>query len=469
MGLCDRSAFELSGMLERRDVSCVELMQDTLQRIDQVNPSVNALVSLCDRDDLLAQAAKADQAERAGWMHGLPIAVKDLANAAGLPTSMGSPLFKSNVPSKDDIMVSRMRDAGAIFIGKTNTPEFGLGSHTYNPLFGATKNPYDLSKSAGGSSGGAAAALATGMVSVADGSDMMGSLRNPAGWCNVYGMRPTWGVVPHEAVGDVYLNMLSTEGPMARDPRDLEMLLRVQSGAYDAQPLSTGLQATEHKRPTSLQGLRIGWLGNWGGALPFDDGLLETSEASLVTLQELGADVEDVPPPFSLDEMWTSWIDLRSWLVAAKLGGFYKNSATKEMLKPAAQWEVSRGLSMSGEAIHTASVTRSMWFQKVRRLFETYDAFILPSAQVWPFDVRIDHPTEINGVTMDTYHRWMQVVVPASLIGLPVVNLPAGFGDAGLPFGLQLIGPRMSDLSLLSMAQIWHDATRWTEHKPKLS
>jgi amidase len=378
---------------------------------------------------------------------------------------MGSPIFKKNHVKTDDIMVVRMRAAGAIIIGKTNTPEFGLGSHTFNPVHGATGNAYDATRSAGGSSGGAAVALATGMIRYADGSDMMGSLRNPAGWNNVYGMRPTWGLVPSEPLGDSFLHQLATNGPMARCPKDLATLLSVQSGPDARQP--HGLPTADFAKDMDAHGLKgaqIAWLGDWG--LPFDDGIMDISERAVEDLRALGADVTAIDAPFSMDALWESWITLRSWTVASGAGVFYDDPEKRDLLKPAAIWEIERGFAMSAREVHQQSVIRSMWFKKAAQLFETYDALLMPSAQVWPFPIDWVHPTEIAGVQMDTYHRWMQVVIPAGLIGLSVVNLPIGFGAAGLSAGLQLIGGRGQDAKLLGMANDWYHGTPWKDHTP---
>jgi len=444
-----------------------EKMQFALDAIERHNSRVNAVISLSDPDDLMKQAEAADQVptEQHGLLHGEPIAIKDLANAAGFETSMGSPIFKKNHVKTDDIMVARMRAAGAIIIGKTNTPEFGLGSHTFNPVHGATGNAYDATRSAGGSSGGAAVALATGMIRYADGSDMMGSLRNPAGWNNVYGMRPTWGLVPSEPLGDSFLHQLATNGPMARCPKDLATLLSVQSGPDARQP--HGLPTADFAKDMDAHGLKgaqIAWLGDWG--LPFDDGIMDISERAVEDLRALGADVTAIDAPFSMDALWESWITLRSWAVASGAGVFYDDPEKRDLLKPAAIWEIERGFAMSAREVHQQSVIRSMWFKKAAQLFETYDALLMPSAQVWPFPIDWVHPTEIAGVQMDTYHRWMQVVIPAGLIGLSVVNLPIGFGAAGLSAGLQLIGGRGQDAKLLGMANDWYHGTPWKDHTP---
>ena len=455
-----------SSALEKGDISAVELMEATLKRIADVNPQVNAIVSLAGGDQLIAEAREADNVPRKGWLHGMPIAIKDLANAAGFPTSRGSPLFAGQVAEADDLMVARLRAAGAIVIGKTNTPEFGLGSHTFNPVHGATTNPYDPTRSAGGSSGGAAAALATGMLSVADGSDMMGSLRNPAGWNNVYGMRPTWGTVPADPVGDMFLHQLATTGPMARSPADLAALLDVMTGIDPRQPLSTASPLTYPQIAQIPKSLSIGWLGDWGGAFPLEDGIGDISLAAVAQLTELGHRCDALNAPFDADAMWQSWIDLRSFAVAGGLQADYADEARRPFLKPAALWEIERGLKMTAVEVQRASAIRSDWFRCATDLFGTHDVLVLPSAQVWPFDVEWTHPESIAGHTMDTYHRWMQVVVPAGLIGLPVVNVPVGFGADGLPAGIQLIGPRGSDGLLLQLAQQWHSATNWPRQRP---
>ncbi len=464
--ILSQSALQQSAALTSGDLSVAELMQATLEQIAAVNGPVNAIVSLRDADDLMAEARAADAAPRKGWLHGIPMAIKDLANAKGLPTSMGSPLFAGQVAAEDETVVARLRAAGAIIIGKTNTPEFGLGSHTFNPVHGATGNPYDVAKSAGGSSGGAAAALAARMVSVADGSDMMGSLRNPAAWNNVYGMRPSWGTVPSEPIGELFLHQLATLGPMARDPRDLAALLDTMTGADTRQPHGLSPADTLPAMDAELSPQRIGWLGNWGRALPMEDGILAISESAMAELGNLGHSVMALDAPFDADAMWDSWITLRSFAIAAGAEPLYADPDKRRLLKEAAQWEIARGLAMSAMEVNRASVIRSDWFRTAHALFQDYDVLVLPSAQVWPFDVEMVHPTEIAGMAMDTYHRWMQVVVPAGLLGLPVVNVPVGFGENGLPAGVQLIGPRGSDGRLLQLAEQWHQATQWPQKHP---
>lgn len=468
MDILDCDALELSALLDSRELSAVELMRATLERITAVNDDVNAIVSLRDGDRLLEEARAMDQTERRGWLHGVPVAVKDLAHVEGIVTSMGSPLFAEKAAPHDSLFVERMRRAGALFIGKTNTPEFGLGSHTFNDVFGATKNPYDLTRSAGGSSGGAAAALACHMVSVADGSDMMGSLRNPAAWNNVYGFRPSWGRVPSDPEGDMFLHQLSTNGPMARSPADIAALLEVMAGWDMRQPHGLLPQMFMDRLRTNVKGLRIGWLADWGGAIPLEEGVLDTCEHALDVFEQLGCSVEPVKPPFDASRLWSAWTTLRAWAIACTLSPLYGNRATRSQLKPEAIWEIEKGQGLSAMAVHRASVVRPQWYRAALEQFAEVDILMLPSAQVWPFAVEDRYPKDIAGQGMDSYHRWMEIVVPVSLIGLPAMSIPAGFGPAGLPMGLQLIGPPRGDQRVLQIAQAWHEATNWPgKHPPR--
>ena len=459
------SATEVLQNLRERQFSAHELMQATLARIAALNPNANAIVSLGDPQRLLDAALAADRAPKKGELHGLPFAVKDLVDVVGYPTSHGSLLFAGSQPTVDEPMVAQLRAAGAIFIGKTNTPEFGLGSHTFNPVFGATKNPYDGALSAGGSSGGAAVALALRMVALADGSDMMGSLRNPAAWNNIYGFRPTWSLVPRAAQGEIFLNELSTLGPMARCPQDLALLLTVQAG-FDSR-LPHGIAPFDYR--TALQGRlcrpKIGWLGDWGEAYPFEAGILALCEVALRQIVDIGVRVESLAAPFSAAALWDSWTTLRAWHIGMAQSESYAHSENHALMKPELLCEVRRGLSLSAEDVHKASLIRSNWYVKAADLFQEHDFLALPSTQVWPFDIDFRFPKTINGIAMDSYHRWMEVVVPVSLLGLPCVNIPVGFGAAGLPCGMQIFGPRGSDAALLRLAENWHQATDWPNTK----
>ena len=468
MNLTALAASDLSRMIAARKVAPSEVMAAYLDRIDALNPAINAIVSLRDREALMREAKAADDMPRRGWLHGLPMAVKDLLATKGLRTTYGSPLFADHIPDADDLLVARMRAEGAIFIGKTNTPEWGHGSHSFNPVHGVTRNPYDLSRTAGGSSGGAAAALAARMVPVADGSDMMGSLRNPAAFCNVYGFRPTWGLVPSDGVGDTFLATLATEGPMARNVEDIARLLQVMAGPNPEVPFGREAQPYGDLLACDLRGKRIGWLGDWGGAYPLEPGISDLCEAALQVFAGHGASVEAVPPPFPATDLWLAWTTLRAMLNAGAKGDLYANPATRAQLKAETQWEVEQGLKLSAAAVHAASVIRSRWYAVAAQLFQTYDALVLPSAQVWPFPADWRWPQRINGRAMDTYHRWMEVVIPVSLAGLPALALPAGFGPQGLPMGMQIFGPTGSDARILAMGQAYHAATDWPGKRPSV-
>lgn len=460
----DASALSLA--IHSRQLSCREVMQAYLQRIGQLNPGYNAIVSLQDADLLLRQADERDaqlaRGESMGWMHGMPQAIKDLANSAGIPTTMGSPLMRNFVPQEDGLMVQRMKAAGCIVIGKTNTPEFGLGSHTFNEVFGATRNAYDSSRSAGGSSGGAAVAVALNMLPVADGSDFMGSLRNPAGWNNLFGMRPSQGRVPMWPAQDVWVSQLGTEGPMARTVADLARLLDVQAGPDPRAPLSIANNAclTEGLGSFDCKKTRIGWLGSLGGYLPMESGILDVCEQGLGRLAGLGCTVEPMLLGTSPEKVWQAWLVWRRALVAVRIAPFLLNPKNRALIKPEALWEHSQADNLTGGEFLSASVQRTAFYQHMLSLFETHDVLALPVAQVWPFDIGQRWPSHINGVEMDTYHRWMEVVIYATFAGLPCISVPVGFDDRGLPMGMQLIGKPQGDFALLQLAHAYERAAQ---------
>ena len=466
-------ASDLARGIAARKIAPSEVMHDHLARIAEVNPALNAIVSLRDPDALMAEARAADDAPAKGWLHGLPLAVKDLMATKGLRTTWGSPIHADHVPTKDALLVARMRAAGAIIIGKTNVPEWGQGSHSFNPVFGATRNPYDPTRTPGGSSGGAGAALASRMVPVADGSDMMGSLRNPAGFCNVYGFRPTWGLVPSDADGETHLATLSTEGPMARTIEDIARLLQVQAGPNPMAPFDRPNENFADQLHTDLRGKRIAWLGDWGGAYATEPGILDLCQAGLRVFTDQGAVVEAVAPPFPAADLWHAWTTLRAMLNANGMRDRYDDPALRAQLKPETLWEIAQGQGLLAEAVYDASLIRSRYHATMAQLFQTYDAVVLPTAQVWPFPVEWRWPQRINDRLMDTYHRWMEVVIPVSLIGLPALALPVGFGapgtpHAGLPMGMQLAGPVGADAKVLAMGQAYHLATDWPgKHPPQ--
>lgn len=461
-------ALDLSRAIHTKQVSCREVMQATLAQVDRLNPSSNAIVSRVDSGALLGQADERDaqmaRGESMGWLHGIPQAVKDLAHVKGLRTTLGSPLMHDFVAPEDGLMAARMRASGAIFIGKTNSPEFGLGSHTFNEVFGATRNAWNPAKSAGGSSGGAAVALAQRMLSVADGSDFMGSLRNPAGWNHVFGLRPSQGRVPMQPSPDAYIAQLATEGPMGRHVRDLAMLLSVQAGHHPASPLSLRDNSSvfTDALDSDPKGLRIGWLGDLNGYLPMEPGILETCQAALGQLSGMGCVVEDAALGMAPEEVWQAWRVWRQALVGPRIAAFLLQPENRAQIKAEALWEHDQSLSLSGAQLMAASASRTRFYQSMLTLLARFDVLAIPVSQVWPFDVQMRWPSEIAGRPMDTYHRWMEVVIYATLAGLPSISVPAGFGARGayqgLPMGLALIGQPQGDWNLLKLAHAYEMA-----------
>ncbi|MBC7481454.1 MAG: amidase [Rhizobacter sp.] len=470
MDITALSASALSTAIHSRQVSCREVMQATLARIAEVNPLHNAIVSLRDEDVLLREADARDAELRRGvtttgpigWMHGMPQAIKDIALTEGLRSTQGSPLLRDFVPAEDGLMVQRMKAAGCIVIGKTNTPEFGLGSHTFNEVFGVTRNAFDARKSAGGSSGGAAVALALHMLPVADGSDFMGSLRNPAGWNNVFGMRPSQGRVPLWPVADVWVSQLGTEGPMGRSVEDVARLLDVQAGPDARLPLSLAQHApfADGLQGLDCQRVRIGWLADLGGHLSMEPGVLDTCERALNRLQGLGCTVEPATLGTAPEPVWDAWRVWRRWLVAARIAPFLVKPGNRALIKPEALWEHEQAQGLTGAQVLAASAQRSALHQHLLTRFEHFDFLALPSAQVWPFDAALRWPTHIAGREMDTYHRWMEVVIYATFAGLPCISVPAGFSAQGLPMGLQLIGRPQADAEVLRLAHAYERAAQ---------
>jgi amidase len=466
-GIVDFDAVDLAAALRDRRVSAAEVMAAYLDRVELLNPRVNAIVALRDRDALLAEARALDER---GWdggpLWGFPLAVKDLHPTRGIPTTLGSPLHRHWVPETDSIMVERLRRAGAILIGKTNTPEFGLGSHTYNPVYGTTLNAYDQTRSAGGSSGGAAVALALRMAPVADGSDYGGSLRNPAGWNNVYGFRPGLGRVPGER--DSFLPSMGVNGPMARSVRDLGLLLSVQAG-YDARsPLSLAEDPAVFAGPLDrdVRGVRIAWSGDLGGYLPFEPGVLETCRAALRVFEDLGCIVDEAVPDYPIDAVWRAWLVLRGWQAGSGLLPYWEDPAKRALMKPEAVFEVESGLKLTAYEVTRADAVRTEWYQAVRRFFEDWDFLVLPTAQLFPFDASLPWPAEIAGRPMTTYHEWMKVVLPITMLGGPCLAAPAGFGPWGLPIGIQIAGPNRADLACLQLGHAYDRATEWPKRRP---
>jgi amidase len=447
-------------------------MQAYLERIHAYNPVYNAIVSMLDDDACLALARAADadlaRGRYRGWLHGIPHAVKDLADARGLPTSIGSPIFAGTQPQADDLHIARIRQAGAIFIGKTNVPEFGMGSQSYNNVFGVTRNAWDPALAAGGSSGGAAVGMATRMLPLADGSDMMGSLRNPAAFNNVIGFRPSQGRVP-TTPDDLFYSQLSTNGPMGRNVEDTIRLLDTMAGFDPRAPLMMRdeLPSPAAYTPAALEGLRIGWLGDLDGHLAMEPGVIQLCEQALRELEANGALVEPVSPEFDMDRLWECWVTLRHWSHAGR-GALLEDRALRRQLKPEMIFEIEGSLNLSAADINAAAITRAQWYTSVQTLFTRFDILAAPSAQVFPFSADVHWPKEINGRAMDTYHRWMEVVVGASLAGVPALNVPVGFDDRDRPMGMQLIGPMAADQAVLELGLSYELVTDYLGRQPAL-
>jgi amidase len=458
--LTDLSASELSSRLHARQVTCREALQAFLARIERLNPRANAIVNLADPDLLLAQADQCDaelaRGRSRGWLHGIPIAIKDAADALGFPTTRGCELLARNVASRDSVMVARLKAAGCIVVGKTNMPELGLGSHTFNTLFGATPNAWDERASAGGSSGGAAVALAHRMLPLADGSDFMGSLRNPAGWNHVYGLRPTQGRVPSGPGPDVWVDQLATEGPMARTVEDLARLLATQAGHDPRLPLSlqSAFEWPGAAEPSAaLRGLKVGWLGDLQGYLAVEDGILGTCREALAHLQSAGAVVDEAALGTDPARLWDCWLTWRRALVGPRIDALIHLPGAREKIKPEALWEYEGSRGLSWLDFMKASQARTRFYHHMQSLFERWDVLALPVAQAWPFPVGERWPQRIGSREMDTYHRWMEVTIYATLAGLPAISVPAGFHPVhGWPMGLQLIAPHGADAFLLRVA-----------------
>ena len=447
----------LSRAIHARTLACRDVMAAYLQRIHTLNPRFNAIVNLAPDAALLHQADACDaelaRGKSRGWMHGFPQAIKDTSHAAGFPSTLGSVLLKDAVATQDSVMTARMKAAGCIVVGKTNMPEFGLGSHTFNELFGATPNAWDESRSAGGSSGGAAVALALRLLPVADGSDFMGSLRNPAGWNHIFGMRPSQGRVPAWPVQDVWVAQLASDGPMGRSVRDVARLLQVQAGHDVRVPLSIREPLASFSGDTALRGVRVGWLGDIGRHLAVEPGILPLCEAALAKFEAEGAIVEPMPLGFSPEALWQAWLVWRRALVASRLAPFIANDGARARIKPEALWEYDQAQGLGFAQFMQASVLRSAFHAHMLGLFERVDVLALPCAQVWPFPIAQRWPQHIAGREMDSYHRWMEVTLYATFAGLPAISVPAGFDATGRwPMGLQLIGGPQRDAKLLEVA-----------------
>jgi amidase len=466
--LCLADARDQLRLLAARKVSARELMAAHLARIAAVNPKVNAIVARLPDDECLALAAGVDarraRGEPLGVLAGLPWAFKDLEDAVGLPCSQGSPIFKDARPAADTLLVERLRRAGVVPIGKTNVPEFGMGSHTYNRVYGRTRNPYDLSKSAGGSSGGAGAALATGMLPLADGSDLGGSLRNPGNFNNVVGFRPSVGLVPLAPESMPFLGF-SCKGPLGRSVADVALMLAVIAGADARDPGCLPSDPAAFRRPLGREqrGARVAWCPDLGG-LPLEPAVRRVLEARRATLEQMGCIVEDAVPDLAhADEVF---LTLRRWRTWTRLGPLLARHRAE--IKPEAIGEAEAGSRVTAAELAVAFEAHAALLERMRRFHEQYDFLACAVNQVAPFDVMLDWPQAVAGVPMTHYLEWMQSAYWITATWQPAISVPAGFTPAGLPVGLQLVGRRLEDRRLLGFAYAFEQATGIGARRPPL-
>lgn len=466
--ICDLSLVEMARALRERRLSATEALQAHLERISEVNPVINAICTL-DAEGAARAAAAADDLAAAGGplppLHGVPMTHKDTHDTAGLRTTLGSPLFADRVPESDAPIIASLRSAGVVTTGKSNTPELAAGSHTFNPLFGTTTNPYDPTRSAGGSSGGVAAAVAAGIQPAGDASDMGGSIRTPASFCNLVGLRPSAGRVP--LGGADPWAWISRKGAIARTVADLRLMMSVLSGPHPASGLhaapSTGVPST--LAAGSLAGLRVGFTPDFGLDVPVEPGVRKVVEAQAELLANLGAEVFDACPDLGdADEVFQT---TRAFDFAAGYGDLYRQH--RDELKPALQWNLRKGIELTTDELRSAARARTRLHRTTTAFFGGYDLLVAPAVQVAPFDASLEYPTEVAGVPMETYLDWMRAATLVSATGLPAMSVPAGFDAEGLPVGLQLVGPDGSDDLLMAVAEVIEQANPQHLRRPDLA
>ena len=463
--LCFLTAVELAGRIARREVSVTEVVRAHLAQIERVNGKVNAVVTLT-AERALEEARARDEAlargQAPGPLFGLPVVHKDLVPTRGIRTTYGSPIYRDHVPDADGLIVERLRAAGAVTLGKSNTPEFGAGSQTFNEVFGRTLNPYDVTKTCGGSSGGAAVALACGMVPIADGSDMGGSLRNPAAFCNVVGLRSAPGRVPFWPNESAWLPF-SVQGPMARTVADVALLLSTIAGPDPRSPIAIREPGERFRAPLGrdFKGVRVAWSRDLGG-LPIDRRVTATLEAQRRTLETLGCVVEDGQPDFTgAREIFQTW---RAVAFAAKYGPLLAQH--RHQMKDTVVWNIEQAGKLSARDVGDAETKRTALYHRVRVFMERHEFLVLPTTQVPPFDVTQPYVTEIDGVRLPTYIDWMRACSDITVTGLPAISVPCGFTDDGLPVGIQSVGRHQDDWGVLQLAHAFEQATRVGERRP---
>ncbi len=465
--LCFMRAVDLMQAIHAKKVSCREVMEAHLKQIQRINPLVNAIVTLVPEDQLLTQARASDEAiakgQSLGPLHGLPVAVKDLHETAGLRTTFGSPLHKDFIPDFDCRVVQREKQAGAIVIGKTNVPEFGLGSQTFNKVFGPTKNPYDLTKTCGGSTGGGATALACGLVPLADGSDIGGSLRNPPNFCNVVGLRPSPGRVP-AVPSNMGWFTLAVPGPVARSVTDCAFFLSVLAGFDHHSPISIDQPGSQFARPLDrdFKGVRVAMFKDMG--LPWEPEVKSAVQSQRKVFESIGCTVIDAEPDFG--DANECFLALRHWSVELGFGDIIARDG--DQLNEYIHWHVEEGRKLSGPYLARIEAKRTALFQRVAGFKNEFDFFIAPVNQVLPFDVNTHYPTEIAGVKMENYIAWMKSAYYISVTGNPAISVPCAFSSGGLPIGLQIVGKHHDDWGVLQLAYAFEQATNTGGCRPAI-
>lgn len=451
--LCDRSAVELRDLIRQARISPVELLESCVRRIEAVNPGLNAVVAM-DLDRAMEDASAAEAAVRDGTggpLTGLPVGIKDLNATAGLRTTWGSPLYAEHVPAKDEAMVAKLRDAGAVVLAKTNTPMFGAGTKTDNPVYGPTRNPHDRERTSGGSSGGSAAAVATGMLPLAQGSDTGGSLRNPATWCGCVGFRPTPGLVPRPGRTLNYTHF-NVQGPMARSVADCALMMAGLAADDGRDPLSAPVAAGGYDplAAVDLAGLRVAVSEDFGGIAPLDDGIRESFQRTVGRLAPAFAECTPRDPDFTQarDVFWA----LRCVYFVANHRARYDDPEVRSTLSPNIVANVEAGLAMSLADVADAEVKWSALYARFQDFFRDIDLLILPGNATSAFRLDDGIPTEVGGRPMQNYMDASLIRSAVTLTGHPVVALPLGRDHLGLPFGIQIVGPRRADAFTLAAA-----------------
>jgi amidase len=465
--LCFLSATEQSELIRTQKISAVQLIRAHLDQIERFNPVLNAIVTLT-AESAMAEAVLADKKtasnEPLGVLHGLPVAHKDLFLTKGVRTTFGSLAFKDFVPEVDSLPVERLKQAGAISLGKTNTPEFGAGSQTFNAVFGSTPNPYDLSKTCGGSSGGGAVALASGMIAIADGTDLGGSLRNPASFCNLVGIRPSVGRVPSWPDSLAWYPF-SVPGPMARTVQDLALAMAAMSGPDDRSPISLEAPGEMFLNPLarSFKGYKIAFSANLGG-LPVEPEVAKVVESTRAVFQDLGCEVVNDEPDISeADEIFMLW---RAWRTELRITPLLKDHRAN--IKETVIWNAEQGLSITGPQLVRAEAKRTELYHHMRQFFKKYDFLVLPVSQVAPFSIDQEYPTQINVVKMDTYIDWQKSAYHISAMGNPAISVPAGFTSDNLPVGIQIVGRHRDDFGILQLAYAFEQKTHFAQRRPPM-